>query len=138
MNVVYGGFWRRWLALLIDAVLAVLVLFPLLHLLGMSADIRGTGHLIKDASLNIPFMVVAALLIANYGGTPGKRLLGMRVVDADTLQPIGFVRALWRQFAYFFSFFLFLGFIWVALSDRKRGWHDLLAGTVVIRDQGSN
>jgi uncharacterized RDD family membrane protein YckC len=26
-----------------------------------------------------------------------------------------------------------LGFLWIAFDDRKQGWHDKIAGTVVIR-----
>jgi uncharacterized RDD family membrane protein YckC len=32
----------------------------------------------------------------------------------------------------------FLGFIWVAFDKRKQGWHDKIAGTVVIREDGSD
>ena len=39
-----------------------------------------------------------------------------------------------RYLGYFVSTFVFmLGFIWVALDSRKRGWHDYIAGTVVVK-----
>ncbi len=39
-----------------------------------------------------------------------------------------------RYFAYFISTLPFgLGFFWVAFDSKKQGWHDKLAGTVVVR-----
>jgi uncharacterized RDD family membrane protein YckC len=31
-----------------------------------------------------------------------------------------------------------LGFLWIAFDKRKQGWHDRLAGTAVIHDEGDN
>ena len=56
-----------------------------------------------------------------------------RVVDAKTLGPISTRQAIVRYIGYFVSTFsLFLGFIWVGIDRRKQGWHDKMAGTVVI------
>lgn len=67
------------------------------------------------------------------GATPGKLLLGQRIVMADTLrQPPRPVLVL-RHVAYFASLLpLTLGFLWVALNRDKRGWHDYIANTRVI------
>ena len=41
-----------------------------------------------------------------------------------------------RYFGYYVSTIpLFLGFVWVAFDPRKQGWHDKLAGTVVVREK---
>ncbi len=41
-----------------------------------------------------------------------------------------------RYLGYFASTIpLCLGFLWIAFDKRKQGWHDKLAGTVVIRAQ---
>jgi uncharacterized RDD family membrane protein YckC len=135
-NVQYGGFWRRFVAFWIDVVLATLLLFPILGMLGVSDGLLRVGHMgVKEQVIwNLPFMLAATLFIYYRQATPGKMLLGLRVVDAKTLGNPTFAQALGRQVAYLLSsLVLFLGFIWIAFSERKRGWHDLLAGTVVIR-----
>lgn len=70
------------------------------------------------------------------GQTPGMMLFGMHVVrDADGSPP-GFGRSILRYVGYFVSsLLLFIGFIWVAFDRKKQGWHDKIAGTVVVRTQ---
>jgi uncharacterized RDD family membrane protein YckC len=71
------------------------------------------------------------------GQTPGMMLLGLRVArDVDGTPP-GFGRSVLRYLGYLVSWFaLFIGFIWVAFDSRKQGWHDKIAGTVVVRRSG--
>jgi uncharacterized RDD family membrane protein YckC len=68
------------------------------------------------------------------GQTPGMMLLGLRVArDTDGANP-GFGRSLVRYVGYIVSSIaLYIGFIWVAFDPRKQGWHDKMAGTVVVR-----
>lgn len=65
--------------------------------------------------------------------TPGKWLMGLRIVDATSLEkPTKWQYAL-RFFAYIPATLpLMLGLIWVSLNKRRRGLHDIIAGTVVI------
>ncbi|MEU7555266.1 RDD family protein [Streptomyces sp. NPDC044571] len=69
---------------------------------------------------------------ARWGRTPGKKLLGIRVLAASTFRPPGFGAALSRWLV--FALFGFLGCLW-CLGDRprRRGWHDRAAGTYVSR-----
>lgn len=135
-NWVPAGFWRRFLALLVDSVLAGLVLFPILSMLGVNDDITKINQagLGSTAVWNLPFIVVAALFVYYRQATPGKMLLGLEVRDARTLEKPSMGQALGRQFAYIVSFVPFcLGFLWIAFDDRKQGWHDKLASTVVVK-----
>ena len=136
MEVVYGGFWRRWLALLIDVALAGLLLFPLMRLLGISnealADV-GVRASAKQVMFNIPSIIAGVLFLYYRSATPGKLIMDLRVVDARSLGRLSLGQAVGRQLAYILSSFFFLGFIWIAFDVRKQGWHDKLAGTVVIR-----
>lgn len=69
------------------------------------------------------------------GQTLGKRALGIRVVQADTGAMPGWGRGLARTVGYgISSMFFWLGYLWAAWDDRRRAWHDTIAGTVVIRD----
>jgi uncharacterized RDD family membrane protein YckC len=71
------------------------------------------------------------------GQTPGMMLFGLRVArETDGANP-GLARSLLRYVGYVLSWIaLFIGFIWVAFDSRKQGWHDKIAGTVVVRQAG--
>ena len=60
----------------------------------------------------------------------------LKVVDKDTLEALSMGQAVGRYFAYLLAMLpIFLGFIWIAFDDKKQGWHDKLAGSVVIRGE---
>lgn len=71
------------------------------------------------------------------GQTPGLMLFGLRVARETDGSPPGFARSVLRFVGYWISWIaFFIGFIWVAFDARKQGWHDKLAGTVVVRRSG--
>ena len=66
--------------------------------------------------------------------TPGKMVIDAIIVDADTLGPPSKFQLFVRYLGYYVSIFPFcLGLFWVAWDQRKQGFHDKLANTVVIR-----
>ncbi len=66
--------------------------------------------------------------------TPGKMAISAKIVDAETGENPSTAQCIGRYFAYFVSIFpLCLGIFWVAFDKKKQGWHDKLAGTVVVR-----
>jgi uncharacterized RDD family membrane protein YckC len=68
--------------------------------------------------------------LVNY--TPGKYLLGLRVVRTDG-RDLGFWRSVLRAVCYYLSaLLLFMGFIWIIFDKKRQGLHDKIAGTVVI------
>lgn len=70
------------------------------------------------------------------GWSPGKRLLGLRVVTSGGSPP-GVMRGFARTLGTVLSFSAFgLGHLWAAWDGRKQAWHDKLAGTYVIRLEG--
>jgi uncharacterized RDD family membrane protein YckC len=70
---------------------------------------------------------------ANSGATLGKRVCGLRIQNQDG-GPLGYGTALLRLVGYVASaMILYVGFVMVAFTDRKRGLHDMIAGTVVVR-----
>lgn len=135
-DVEYAGFWRRLLASLIDTVLISLVLGPLLALLGRDADFGLADQLPKLSDNLLHLLLPAAIVIAFWlvkQGTPGKLLVGARVVDAATGNTLTPGQAIGRYLGYYVSIIpMCLGLLWVAFDARKQGWHDKLAGTVVI------
>lgn len=71
---------------------------------------------------------------ACWGQTAGKRLLGLRVMRADG-GPVGGGQAFFRETLGRLAagFLLGLGYLWVLMDRQGQGWHDKLAGTVVVR-----
>ncbi len=84
----------------------------------------------------IQFMVIAIVVIAAqfcWGSTPGKWLLGLKIVRVNTLEPVYRWQYILRFLAYIPSMLpLMLGIFWASFNRQHRGWHDYIAGTVVI------
>jgi uncharacterized RDD family membrane protein YckC len=135
----YAGFWLRVGASLIDTVLLLAITLPLLvSIYGWEYfDGAQAGFVAGSADFLISWIAPAVAVIVFWvykSATPGKMILSARIVDATTGQPPGVGQSIGRYLAYYLSLLpLGLGFIWVAFDQRKQGWHDKLAGTVVIR-----
>ena len=135
---VYAGFWIRTGASIIDTILIILVTWPLLiAIYGMAyfdstQIIAGTW----DALISYVFPAVAVLIFWSYrSATPGKMILNMKIIDAKTGQKPSTGQFVGRYFGYFVSMIpLMLGIIWVGFDKRKQGWHDKLAGTLVVKN----
>lgn len=133
----YAGFWIRFSAVLIDTVLLMVVTVPLLVWIygwGYYSD----GKLIAgpaDFLINWVAPAIATVLFWRlWQATPGKAMLSLRVVDADTGKTLSVGQAVVRYLCYIISMLpLGLGFIWVAFDRKKQGWHDKIAQTVVVR-----
>lgn len=138
-NVEYAGFWVRTGAALIDTVWMVIIILPLLTLIYGKAywSSEVNFHGFWDFMLNYVAPAIAVILFWVYkSATPGKMVLGLKIVDADTGEKPSTGRLIGRYFSYYLSMLpLFLGIIWVAFDQRKQGWHDKLANTLVVRDQ---
>lgn len=134
----YAGFWIRVGASLIDTILMLMILVPVLTAIygtdywGGETQVQG----IWDALFNYIFPIVVVIVFWVYkSATPGKMLAGLTIVDAKTGSKPSTGQFIGRYLGYYVSMLpLFLGFIWVAFDKRKQGWHDKLAGTVVIRN----
>jgi uncharacterized RDD family membrane protein YckC len=134
-HVAYGGFWIRVLAYLIDGILLAIACGVVDRLLGI--DIFESDWKHYDPMGNLPSLVIGWLYFAllessERGATVGKMAMGLRVVTSDG-QRLSFMNATGRYFAKILSaIILCIGFIMVAFTDKKRGLHDIIAGTVVI------
>lgn len=142
----YAGFLMRVAAFLIDgAVLSAFgVLLAMAGYTGLRAGMMAVGHTSPiEADETLLTVLTAAwfamatiyftVLHRTYGQTIGKSLLGLRVHTIE-LGEVGYLRALLRTVCYAASSsFLGFGFLLVALTPRKRGWHDFIAGTCVVR-----
>ena len=129
----YAGFWRRVAASLIDTILMVVVLAMLAVPLGLMGVPLMMGHSGSFLITDIIPMVIVITLWLKFGATPGKQLLDCQIVDAQTGNSLRLGQSILRYLGYILSALpLCLGFLWVAWSPRKQGFHDYIARTVVI------
>lgn len=80
---------------------------------------------------------VNSYMISKFGGTIGKILTGLQIVNPEG-NKISFWRAILRNYlGYTISgMLLWLGFIWVIVDKERQGWHDMIANTyVVVKDK---
>ncbi|MSP96207.1 MAG: RDD family protein [Betaproteobacteria bacterium] len=133
----YVGFWKRFAAFLIDSVALLAIMLPLLlAVYGWSYfDKQGAGFAgTWDFLVQFVLPAVAAILFwIIKGATPGKMAISAAIVDAKTGKAASNGALVLRYFAYFISCLpFFLGFAWIAFDRRKQGFHDKIAGTLVV------
>jgi uncharacterized RDD family membrane protein YckC len=152
VRVRVAGFWRRLAAGMID----LLVLAPVFALLGLLLAAMFGGRVPRLRELGVDWavelllgrnplalggfalcavvgMMYFTLFHAARGQTLGKQLLRLRVITKDGERP-ALLRSLGRTAAGLGSALLCsLGLIWIAFDREKRGLHDWLAGTWVVR-----
>lgn len=149
----YAGFWIRVLAFILDRIVVGVAAAPfyfalvLPSLLRIIHEAENNGEpspemifsIIGGASMFLILVFVgywlyeALLTASSWQGTIGKRVLRLKVID-EAGNRISFGRSTGRFFAKILSYVtLWIGFIMVAFTDKKRGLHDILAGTVVVR-----
>jgi uncharacterized RDD family membrane protein YckC len=133
----YAGFWQRAAAFVIDWLIAIVIVVPVMVV------VFGMREISLDPAEHswdlLAFLAIAVAVIGFWrycGATPGKLALAVKIVDAATGQAPSTGRLVVRFLAYFVSALpLYLGFLWVAVDRRKQGWHDKIAGTVVINSE---
>ena len=146
-GLVYGGFWIRTLAYLLDTLLLTGAAIGLASVTGI-AFFTVTTREFHSATFNSvsvfasPTLAGFALWFVYFCGlwtlaglTVGMAPFGLRVVRAADGKRLGPGRAIGRFFGLLLSFVvLLIGVIWVAADRSKQGWHDKLARTVVVRN----
>ena len=145
----YAGFWIRVGASLIDTFILLLVLFPFMAsiygLNSMNTEFSGDGMNYSASSYSfegsdnffINYILPAVIVLAFWiykSATPGKMITKLTIVDAKTGKKPTTLQFVLRYLGYFLSSIFLLGFIWIAFDKKKQGWHDKIAGTVVVRD----
>jgi uncharacterized RDD family membrane protein YckC len=132
----YAGFWQRAAAFLIDALIVLVISMPVI-VLAFGAQYFSLEPATRAWDL-VALLVVGILAVGFWrycGATPGKLALDIKVVDARTGERPSTGRLVVRFLCYFVSALpLYLGFFWIAFDRRKQGWHDKIAGTVVIQE----
>ena len=119
----YGGFWRRFVAWIIDAVI-----------LGALVGILAAIALETASWLGSVIGIVYVIGFWTWRGqTLGKMAMGVKIVKTDG-SPIGIGRAILRYIGYLVStIIIFIGYLMIAWDSKKQGLHDKIAGTYVVK-----
>jgi Predicted membrane protein/domain len=118
---------------IVDMLLVVVVIFALVIVFGMPA-LPVLGGLGLFLSVFIVPLVYFPYFWAKSGQTPGMKMMNIKVVRDSDGGPITGGQAILRLIGYWVSQLVFyLGFIWIFIDKRQRGWFDLIAGTIVIK-----
>jgi uncharacterized RDD family membrane protein YckC len=136
----YQGLVTRTIAFALDAAAINLAALAVGTAVGLAMSVLDLPSGVKSAAIAVGGAAYVIWTIAYFvtcwsstGQTPGDRLLHIRVCDADDGTTLSEGRALLRLvFLLLAALPLFAGFLPILVDDRRRGVHDMLAGTVVI------
>jgi uncharacterized RDD family membrane protein YckC len=141
--VEYASFFRRFVASIIDSIVFSIALggglgFIIGLFTGIVYNQAPPDALFESTQFTILFTLVMWVLIiilwGKYGATPGKMMLGCKIVDAKTLAPPTYKQWIIRLLGYYLSaIILFIGYLTPLFSRRNQALHDMIAGTVVIK-----
>jgi uncharacterized RDD family membrane protein YckC len=135
-----AGVARRFAAQILDGVAVWVIFFLVLALAGIVAGAsQSAGLTLTTAFWAFIGYVVFAFWFLSQGKTPGKWMVGIRVVDKRQGFNPGLGRMLVRETIGKFVSGLFfgLGYFWAIFDREAQAWHDKIAGTVVVR-QGAD
>jgi len=148
ITVEYAGFWIRLAAYIVDGIMLSLVIFIIVVVSGsyvesgsggpnqpivpVAAEASTTSRAVIAVGIVLP-IVYAIGFWTWRGQTPGKMLVGIKIVRTDGY-PVGFAKSILRFLGYIVStLVLFLGYLWIAFNPEKQGFHDKIASTYVVK-----
>lgn len=145
-GVRYGGFWIRFIAAIIDAIIVEAVVIPVafigggvMGIAGAATGIAREGVSILGGTIGFAVGIAASWLYeafmesSRFQATLAKMMFGMKVTDLAGNR-ISFERATGRHFAKYVSgLTLLIGYIMAGFTERKQALHDMMAGTLVRR-----
>ena len=148
----YAGFWIRVVGAIVDAiilgvvigvlqavVIGSLITFPRIRP-GSPPDAAALAPFFGAIGIAYLFQLVLSscyegFFIAKLGATPGKMVIGVKVLRPDG-SPVSLGRAFGRYFAKILSgLALCIGFIMVGFDSQKRGLHDMICDTRVVKSR---
>jgi uncharacterized RDD family membrane protein YckC len=150
-SAIYGGFWIRGLAYLIDwfliAIVSVSVIFtPLVGLGAVPADASFAWFMalnrqtiaIRLLIFMLSWLYFASLESSAWQATIAKKVLGLVVTDLEGRR-ISFTRASYRYLGKLvFGTIFYFGFLFATFTPRKQALHDILAKCLVLKRRRNN
>jgi len=137
----YGGFWIRLVAYIIDAIILGIPM-AIINTIAMAIILRNVRSMGMYTAASIFLMLIFIAISIGYiiigwskfGTTLGKRIFGLYVVDDETGRAPTMGKAFLRLVGYIVDGFTFyIGFLMIAFTADKRGLHDMIAKTHVIK-----
>jgi uncharacterized RDD family membrane protein YckC len=93
-----------------------------------------------STAFSAAYVLMAAIAIGYFtyffgkGQTPGMKLVEIKLIRTDGVEPIGYKKGFFRWVGMEISgMVLLLGYIWILIDKKKQGWHDKIAGTYVVK-----
>ncbi|NIV28846.1 MAG: hypothetical protein GWN58_04820 [Anaerolineae bacterium] len=144
----YAGFFSRGAAYVLDRAICFGISFVLTLVINYLLSLFRLDQWLENLSQDAPLTALLALLLSTVGlnllvnivynvgfwtmsgQTPGKRILGVRVMRKDGTR-VRLGNALRRQIGYWISGIFYLGFLWILFDNKRQGFHDKIAGTIV-------
>ncbi len=133
---VYGGFWERFAAAIIDGIILYIPVALLQYSMGGPAQEFSAMMLSQNIiAVSIQWIYFAIMESGNNQATFGKKALGLKVTDMQG-ERITFARATGRYFGKFVSAIIFfIGYLMMLWSPKKQTLHDVMAGTLIIKSK---
>jgi uncharacterized RDD family membrane protein YckC len=141
-GVFYSGHPARLVAWILDGIIFSIIATIVYFIVGtIMVMVAATGSdTLTGISALAGFVAIVVFSLAWYpywwsksGQSPGKKIMHIKVVRADNGELISFGQGIIRLIGYGVSAFVFyLGFLWILVDNRRQGWADKMASTVVI------
>jgi uncharacterized RDD family membrane protein YckC len=132
-GLVQAGFWRRFLSLVIDAILIAIVVSPFARTVEIGPNHVAIGY--NPAAVPVHFVYAWLMIALVRGQTLGAMITSVRVLRANG-EPVELGRSVARAaMAVVSGLVLGLGYLWAAWDPEKRTWHDMVADTRVYRSK---
>ncbi|HIH45145.1 MAG TPA: RDD family protein [Candidatus Methanoperedenaceae archaeon] len=145
-GIQYAGFWKRFIAIIIDGVLLYIVVFIVDLILAALILPSGRYNSLSDytaalalygllstlTSIVVNWLYFAGMESSTNQATLGKKAMGIIVTDLNGGR-ISFGKATIRHFSKFVSILILgIGYLMIGFTEKKQGLHDMIAGCLVI------
>jgi uncharacterized RDD family membrane protein YckC len=132
VKVKYAGFWIRYVAAIIDALVLVIPILLIDFLLGIALPKPFFAFVSPFTGLLVAW-VYYVIMTYNYQATLGKKAFGIRVVS-DKAENLTLGQVILRETIgkLISMIILYIGYIMAAFTKRKQALHDKMASTVVV------
>ena len=95
--------------------------------------LMGEGGWLATVLAVVAYIIFVVAMIKTRGQSPGKFALNLKIIKTDG-RPLDLGSVLFREIVGKFvsGLFIYLGYIWIFLDDKRQAWHDKMAGTYVV------
>ncbi len=132
----YAGFWSRFGAMLIDgfilSIVSVVIVIPMMFVIIANPAMS----MLSNFLIFVLVIFYHTYFTSKKLGTPGKIICGLEVRRSTTNRRISYLRSFCRVLAYIPSaIILYIGFLISLFTKKRQALHDLIVGTVVLRNE---